>query len=315
LSEAGRLLVEFDDPGTQELYVKLYEGFRVKNPVGPIGQLEFLRGAAAKVAGEDNADELLGMWLAIEEAAKYGEQVFFGPLFLNCGVMHRWLTRPFVPFPGELTDEEKGYYRRFIFEAGSEEEADDLADGSGSRLYSGWSAKLLVSRSADHIEAKINEARRCLSRVKLEQSSELGRHYELLDLRLELLLCMVVNSRNAVSYQAQLDRLKGLALQPEANPALGTQAGWDCQLMLQTARKEIDNTARLIELLEATSERVLYLAASQEEEDIKVLGPDVIDQLRKKIDIMNDHWQDYDRLFTKAGINAALRGTNGRMKQ
>ena len=29
------------------------------------------------------------------------------------------------------------------------------------------------------------------------------------------------------------------------------------------------------------------------------LGPDIVAQLKRKIDLMNAHWLDYDRLFTK----------------
>ena len=32
-------------------------------------------------------------------------------------------------------------------------------------------------------------------------------------------------------------------------------------------------------------------------ENIRRFGPDIVDQLRRKIDIMMDHWEDYERLF------------------
>ena len=38
-----------------------------------------------------------------------------------------------------------------------------------------------------------------------------------------------------------------------------------------------------------------WLAA---EEDIRRFGPDMVDQLHKKIDIMNAHGNEYDRVFT-----------------
>jgi len=298
--KAPRLLVEFNDPYTEPLYARLYERFQAQKPAGPIEQLQFLHAAAAQDVGQDYADELLALWLALDEAANLGEQALtlVGPVFLTCGVMQRWITRPFVPFPEELNPHEKDYYRNFIFQARTEQHADDLIDCSASRMLAGWSPKLFFSRVMDNIEAKINKARRHLDHLTHNLSGTHLSRYQLLDLRLQVLLCLINNARNAVSYQAQLDRVKSLAIEPEYNPVLGTQSSWDRQLMLQTARKEIDNTALLIQLLQFTSDPLLQLAASKQEEEIKVLAPDIADQLKKKVNIMNAHWPDYNRLFT-----------------
>jgi len=51
-------------------------------------------------------------------------------------------------------------------------------------------------------------------------------------------------------------------------------------------------------LLESTKEPVLDLAPVPAEETIMRLGPDVAAQIKDKIDTMNAHWRDYDRLFT-----------------
>lgn len=69
-------------------------------------------------------------------------------------------------------------------------------------------------------------------------------------------------------------------------------------MMLETARAEIDNTAVLINLLKPGPGSLIQLAATKTEEDIRVLGTDLVEQLQKKIAIMNAHWQDYNRIFT-----------------
>jgi hypothetical protein len=43
-------------------------------------------------------------------------------------VLNRWITRPMVPFPLELTDAEKRGYRPFLFQAKGEVQASDLID-------------------------------------------------------------------------------------------------------------------------------------------------------------------------------------------
>jgi len=53
----------------------------------------------------------------------------------------------------------------------------------------------------------------------------------------------------------------------------------------------------LMETLKSTDEPLLYLAPAKEEEDIRVLGMDMADQLQKKLNIMNVHWEDYNRIF------------------
>ena len=73
-------------------------------------------------------------------------------------------------------------------------------------------------------------------------------------------------------------------------------------MMLETARSEIDNSAVLIGILESTKEPVLDLAKKKEEEDIRMLGPDIVQQLHKKINIMNTHWEDYKRIFTTPNL-------------
>ncbi len=79
---------------------------------------------------------------------------------------------------------------------------------------------------------------------------------------------------------------------------LGTQGSWDRSDLLEIARQEIDTTVRLMRLLESTREPILDLAPIPEEETIMRLGPSLVAQLQRKIDIMNSHWMDYDRLFT-----------------
>jgi hypothetical protein len=116
--------------------------------------------------------------------------------------------------------------------------------------------------------------------------------------RLQAVIYLLQSADNMVAYQAQLDRVKGLGAKPEANPVLGVQSGWDRTDLMQTARKEIDTAVNLRRLLASTNEPILDLAPTPEDESVMRLGPEVASQLKHKIDIMNAHWRDYDRLFT-----------------
>jgi hypothetical protein len=67
---------------------------------------------------------------------------------------------------------------------------------------------------------------------------------------------------------------------------------------MEAARKEIDTMVDLKHLLESTDEPILDTAPTPAEETIMRLGPNVAAEIKHKIDVMNAHWRDYDRLFT-----------------
>jgi aromatic ring-opening dioxygenase catalytic subunit (LigB family) len=79
---------------------------------------------------------------------------------------------------------------------------------------------------------------------------------------------------------------------------LGAQSGWDRTDMLRLARNEIDSAMRLRQLLLSAKGPLLDLAPAAAEETSRRLGPDLPAQLKRKMDIMNAHWEDYQRLFT-----------------
>jgi hypothetical protein len=59
----------------------------------------------------------------------------------------RWINRPFVLFPEELTEEERSYYRRFQFQALDEAHANDLLDMQNIECARGFSAAFLLSET------------------------------------------------------------------------------------------------------------------------------------------------------------------------
>jgi hypothetical protein len=63
------------------------------------------------------------------------------------------------------------------------------------------------------------------------------------------------------------------------------------------AREELDNTQELIEIIESQPEPVVIHAHNADEESVFMLGPDLRGDLRRKMNIMLDHWQEYETLF------------------
>jgi hypothetical protein len=212
------------------------------------------------------------------------------------GILGRWVNRPLVPFPEKLTEAEKSYYRPFLFQAKGEEQADDLVDIQAMRMYEGWGARLLVENIVEKTTASLSRAEALAARLR--EGSQTPAEWELLGQRLGALECLVRGAGDVVEYQAQLDRVRALGGKPDPNPVLGAASGWDRTDMLRLARNEIDNAMRLRQLLLSAKGPLLDLAPTAAEETSRRLGPDLPAQLKRKMDIMNAHWEDYQRLFT-----------------
>jgi hypothetical protein len=300
-SDAGihPVIINLGDDTMESFNVRYLKATRGKPARTLLERMTLLRGFAATLVGEDQADNLLEAWNSLNEAQRRLEALDFGGMLRFGHVLNRWLTRPMVPFPGELTAAEKKDYRRFLFQAKGEEEADDLVDIQAMRMYEGYGARLLFQRVIETTLPDVRGALRRIERIRDAVRDEPARtEWALVGKRLEVLVCLLESADNMVAYQAQLDRVHALGLKPEKNPPLGVQPDWARTDMMETARKEIDNTLRLKELLESTPEPMLDTAPTPEEETIMRLGPNLPAQLTRKIDTMNAHWRDYDRIFT-----------------
>jgi hypothetical protein len=258
------------------------------------------RNAAVEEVGEELADELLTVWISLNDAQMRLDALNFGGMLRFGHTLGRWINRPLVCFPGELKPDEKDYYHRHLFQSRTEEQADNLVDIQGMLMYQGWGAKMLFQRV---IETTIPDVRRALSSArriaKDAKDEKIGREWVVNAKRIEAVTCLLKSADNVVAYQAHLDRANNLGLKPEYNPPLGVQSDWARTDIMEIARKEIDNTVHLIELIESTDEPIIDMAPTAEEEYIMRLGPNLVEQLKHKIDIMNAHWMDYDRLFTR----------------
>jgi hypothetical protein len=212
-------------------------------------------------------------------------------------VLTRWINRPFVPFPSELTHAETEFFRPFLLQAKGEEEAGDLVDVQAMDMYQGWGARLLVQNIIQKVDASIGHALALAQRIYDRAGSDQAK-WELLMQRIRTLQCFVRSAGNAVEYQAGLDRAKASKNAPQADPVLGARSGWDRDDLLRIARSEIDNAAELRRLLETAKQPLIDVAPVAREETARRLGPALPEQLKRKIDIMNAHWEDYKRLFT-----------------
>jgi len=296
---ARRLISLRADEGVLEFNARLSAATQASARGNTVERLAALRAFAASEAGEAQADRLLAVWLLLDDADRRLSALDFGDMLQFGHVLNRWINRPMVPFPAELSAADKSYYRPFLFQAKGEEQADNLIDIQAMRMYEGFGARLLFQRVIETVVPDVESALVHIRHIRDAATDDAAKaRWDLFGRRLEVAVCLLHTADNMVAYQAQLDRVKSLGVKPEANPPLGAQSSWDRTDLMDLARREIDNTVRLRRLLQSTPQPLLDLAPSAEEETIMRLGPDLVAQIQRKIDLMNAHWMDYDRLFT-----------------
>jgi len=251
---------------------------------------------AAEYVGKEHAEELYQVWRNIEKAY---DQVSFldrgGHVLVLGPVQQRWLTRPLVACPELLAKEERDYYRAFQFQARSEAEADDLLDlqgehwlrGSRAALQKRWNETIrLIRQTADIVRDLIAFA----------AGPEAEAYLKAQHLKLRLYGALWRNVRNVIACQTVLDTVER-GEEPVRTPACGRSGDLRYQEFNEIARSEIDNTLEIISLLEQAEGPILQTAASPEFENIMLFGPDIVNQLRRKVAVMEAHRRDVAKLF------------------
>jgi hypothetical protein len=261
--------------------------------------LQVLRAFAAEEVGEANADTVVEAWRSLGNVNQRLDVLNFGAMLQFGHVLGRWIDRPMVPFPEELTDAEKKDWRPFLFQAKGEDQALDLVDIQAMRMYEGWGAKLLFQRAIETAAPQVLTASQRIAKLAPSITDPAKRAYwQAYAVRLEVAYCLLESAEHMVSYQAHLDRVRAQHLMPEADPPLGAGSDWARTDMMELARKEIDTMIRLKRLIETSPVPVIETAASPAEETAMRLGPDLARKIGHKIETMNRHWRDYDRIFT-----------------
>ena len=211
-------------------------------------------------------------------------------------VLARWLVRPLVPRPEELTDEETAPFRDYIFSKAPNKDVDDLGMVLGKTVFTGscvvWMARWALQEAVNTLRS----ARKTAEGIAAELDGSEG--LELFAARVGAFACVLEDARLAIIYQHALDTAD--------RPRYGRNV-WDFDdniyydqrtlTMRRIARESLDNATELIELIESQDEPVLGMAPSAERESVFQFGPNLADQLRNKRNVMLDHWHDYEELY------------------
>lgn len=282
----------------------------LKNPIGngPAKRFQALEEVAAGIVGGDDAVKLVEIWESIENACRLIGPYNTGGRIYDLGSVHqRWITRPFVAFPQELEGDDLHYWRDFIFQAQTEKEAMDMTDLQAHKWLGGYGGYFLLRNTSREmlaqLEPSIAKAQKLLKSAagKVEE-----RYLQGLVLRLRMAVCIVKNACNAVEFQWIMDDSPVPADGPsDSTPRIQFQGDDKLVRMNQLCREEIDNCYAMIGILDEAAKAgipVIITAPKKEFEQVLFLGPDLQDQLKHKIRIMEDHRRDFLRIWRSRNL-------------
>ena len=289
-------------------YMRICAAFNRRPTYGPRDRAELLRGLALEIVREAGplqgaeasplqgaeaaADDLLTVWEKINTGMTHYQDTNIEGL-VSCCVNQRWTNRPFVLFPAELTEQEKGYYRPYQFQANDEAQANDLLNLQCTTFIRGYYAIFLASRALGRAIECNRQAITILTRLSQQAG---GESFALLADRLRLLNCFYTTAVHAMKFQDIVDHT-------DASQAAEISPRWpiDAEPRLldyeAITRAEIDNTLEMICLIDGRVREMLVTAPTPDLEDIFMFSPNLVAQLRQKIDIMLNHQLDGKRVF------------------
>ena len=264
---------------------------------GPAAIYNALTDFAADLVGKEHAEKLVEVWDLIEKCIRgFDFLETGGHIFLLGSIHQRWLTRPFVAFPGELTPEEKNYYREYQFQAQSEEDADNMCDLQANCWLSGYGAANLLEKCIHTNKPYVDKAITLLTEL-LEETAGSAYNAQLkkLLLRARLYRCVIRNAGNAVQFQNILDRTDYSVTPKDTSPHIREQGDIRYFKVNQLLRNEVDNTLEIISILKEDISTITHVEVKFK--SVMNYGSDIIDDLKKKITIMENHRRDFERLY------------------
>lgn len=279
-----------------DLQYKIISAFR-QNPTNGIAARVNLLMRAARQICDDAADNLVNAWWKIYLGLKHLYSTLMEG-FTWFSVNQRLINRPFVLFPDELSPEEKDYYRRYQFQATTEEAANDLLDNQGSGFVKGYHAVFLASMALDKAMKSFKEAQAEYDAITKKREN-LASSFSLAKDRVELLIAFCKNYQNAMQFQQVIDETD-FTEEPVITSLWPQDADKRLTKVELVTRSEIDNTRKIINLIKGREREMLVLAPSPEEEDIFWLTPNIVETLEKKIAIMLDRQLDVKRVYVTA---------------
>lgn len=240
--------------------------------------------------GGQSAPVLMNAFVALQEALTYKSATFPAVHSLYWGVTERLITRPLVIAPQLLSPEEEAYFLPFVFNVSKEEARMDYMDIHGGRFT-------VQPGVVNNYVSRIHRAAALFEQIGADAPQKA--FFSRMATSLRIHAAIIRSCGNFAAAQVIRDRnaaaLKSPALQPDK---AGNWSGHpDFIPFNNIMRDELDNTNAMIRLLENGGLEQVIVADKPVYEDRFLLGPDLLDQMKKKRKIMMHHWQDIEQFL------------------
>ncbi len=264
-------------------------------------RVDVLHRMAEAVYSPETADMVMEAWDELERAnlmmRTAGVNVINGPL------LGRWLVRPLVAYPERLSADERAYWEPYLYQSpvAQPESYLDYLTILGTPEVRTWEEAARVCIPIDSIAATLAGAASRLERASALTADPAVRDKLMLDaLRLRAQQCVTLTIRNTLQVgtlirQRDLDnaqRPKDTVTEPGSpNLPKGDPGSTGLFFMHRALRRELDNTYELIRLMERAAEPLIFTERNPADEGSLFYGPNLLENLRRKADIMLRHWR------------------------
>lgn len=276
-------------------YIRILNAYQEMDPCDTAQVMHVLRCVAGQIVGDGQVSKLVDAWCALDEAVSIMSDLHFDNFVWMPLISQRLINRPFVPIPDELTEEETSYYRPFLFQATTKEQALDLMNIQGMDFIKGFTATRILRLSVLKLTPLLERAAKLFEDI--EVADELVQSKMMLTARrIRVLLCLAHTLSYAACYQEILDNTDQEE-RPVYNPQWPIEGDERISKLNELTRMEIDNTYELIRLLGEEPDLFFPIAEKKEYEDIFLMSDQLPKQLAQKVHIMLAHMRDVDRVY------------------
>lgn len=276
-----------DTPDSVNKAIDIFEDCAA-NPTSNLSdRLDRLQAYASKWAGTDQAEQAFEALYGMHEA--FGLKSAVASRYSNfyCGVSMRHLTRPMVIRPDLLTPDEEDYWLPHVFNIRENEGRLDWIDLHGGRMTgpATWN-----DPGVARVLSTAEGAGKALEGLGDGPESDWLRK---VGLALRMWTSEVRSIHNFHHAQLLRDRYAD-RLHPEEEYIPVKQGTWDGDpgnlAWNAILRDELDNANELIAMLEAGGMDLVAAADDARYEDTFLMGPDFIEQVKKKVKVMRNRW-------------------------
>jgi len=276
---------------TENILLTILSKYMANSDANEASPLQLLRQLSEEWARKNNAENLYNAFVNLNEAFKFKNSSLGNINGINWNVAARMINRPLIAAPQRLTKEEEAYFLPYVFNVSEEEARLDYTDIQGAHY----------TTSPDTIKMYVDKIK--IVYTALEAIDTLAPMHAFIQkiangLRIHASLMRSCGNFAAaqVIRENVASKLNGPMHRPDKEPT------WTGDTALQEfnviMRDELDNTQELINILHQGGISSLCIAKDNAHEDCFLLGPNIIDQLKKKRKIMLDHWLDIQDYLT-----------------